>query len=164
MQQLGKCQIIPLGWAIDGPRCRWLPAALKTNKKGYTSGQSELHTESCAVTKCLTKVEEGTQQQFRWVYFCFLGCTLVFGLQVQWRLNSLSWLTISRLTLLQIFVITRTLSWCYQEVICILEEQRQKAKDMESGQIVFVWRIHGTSKRIKSLWQPQVFGLTDQTN
>ena len=52
-----KCQIIALGWALDGAQCWRLPAALKTNKKGVWIKQSELHTEGCAVIKCHMKVQ-----------------------------------------------------------------------------------------------------------
>lgn len=73
--------------------------------------QSKSKTQKCHVT-----VEERLQQQSR-----RLGYT-TFGYRSLWGQNSLSWLTISRLTLFQIFVIARTLSWCYQEVIRILED------------------------------------------
>lgn len=155
MQQLGKCHILPLGRAIDGLRCCWLPAALKTHKRRYTSGQSELHTESWAVRVSCNSGREGCSSN--------LGeCTFVsrlrfgFGDQVVWRQNSRSWLTISRLTLLQIFVITRTFSWCYQEVIRILDRKQRR------GGMLLVRSMHASSERIKG--EPQWRSLAPGTH
>lgn len=48
------------------------------------------------------------------------------GYQLLWKQNSLSRLTVSRLALLQIFVVAWTLRRCYQEVIRVLNKDRKQ--------------------------------------
>lgn len=81
---------------------------------------SQLHTEGFA------------NQKNRTVFPSFpawgLKFRLIFasGYRLLWKQNSLSRLTVSRLALLQIFVVAWTFCRCYQEVIRVLNKDRKQ--------------------------------------
>lgn len=92
----------------------------------------KLSTHSCIQKVLQTKTTGLVFPSFPYFSPSFSAWGLKFrlifasGYQLLWKQNSLSRLTVSRLALLQIFVVAWTLRRCYQEVIRVLNKDRKQ--------------------------------------